>query len=190
MSFGRSPSPSTKATIVHNRTSRSQSGPTLARIARAEDVDRPLIRANDGVREGGARPEARPAPAAGGRLDVQPPVAISRRFAVYARQALRVLGACLETAVRHGYAATNPVRVLPSSEKPRAERKEAAYFTNDELPRLFAELPMERDEACVMTSRRILTQSTSWKMSRRRLRTPSWTTPLSLPRRSSLSRTI
>ena len=54
---------------------------------------------------------------------------------------LRVLGACLQSAVRHGYAARNPVRDLPPAEKPRPERKEAAYFENDELPRLFAELP-------------------------------------------------
>jgi integrase len=54
---------------------------------------------------------------------------------------LRVLGACLQSAVRHGYAARNPVRDLPPAEKPRPERKEAAYFENDETPRLFAELP-------------------------------------------------
>jgi integrase len=53
---------------------------------------------------------------------------------------LRVLGACLESAVRHGYASRNPVRDLPRSERPRAERNEAAYFENAELPRLFAEL--------------------------------------------------
>jgi integrase len=54
---------------------------------------------------------------------------------------LRVLGACLQSAVQHGYAARNPVRDLPPAEKPRPERKEAAYFENDELPRLFGELP-------------------------------------------------
>jgi integrase len=53
---------------------------------------------------------------------------------------LRVLGACLAAAVRHGYAARNPVRDLSPGEKPRADRKESAYFENDELPRLFAEL--------------------------------------------------
>jgi integrase len=53
---------------------------------------------------------------------------------------LRVLGACLNSAVQHGYAARNPVRDLPKGEKPRAEKKEAAYFTNEELPRLVAEL--------------------------------------------------
>jgi integrase len=52
---------------------------------------------------------------------------------------LRVLGACLQSAVQHGYASTNPVRELPRAEKPRAERSEAAYFENDEIPRLFAE---------------------------------------------------
>ncbi|MGH3004714.1 MAG: tyrosine-type recombinase/integrase [Gaiellaceae bacterium] len=53
---------------------------------------------------------------------------------------LRVLGACLAAAVAHGYAARNPVRQLPRAERPRAERKEAAYFENEELPRLFAEI--------------------------------------------------
>ena len=53
---------------------------------------------------------------------------------------LRVLGACLQAAYRHRYAAANPVRELHPALKPRPERKEAAYFENDELPRLFAEL--------------------------------------------------
>jgi integrase len=51
---------------------------------------------------------------------------------------LRVLHACLASAIEHGYAVKNPVSKLPKSEKPRASSKEAAYFTNDELPRLFA----------------------------------------------------
>jgi integrase len=54
---------------------------------------------------------------------------------------LRVLGACLQAAVRREYAVRNPVRDLGPSERPRPERKEAAYFTNEELPRLFAEVP-------------------------------------------------
>lgn len=53
---------------------------------------------------------------------------------------LRVLGSCLNSAIRHGYAASNPVKALPPAEKPRAEQKESAYFTDDELPRLFAEV--------------------------------------------------
>lgn len=53
---------------------------------------------------------------------------------------LRVLGACLNSAIRHKYAALNPVKELPPAEKPRPERKEAAYFTDEELPRLFAEV--------------------------------------------------
>lgn len=52
---------------------------------------------------------------------------------------LRVLGACLNSAVAHGYAAQNPVKTLPKNEKPRAKRAESAYFDNAELPRLFAE---------------------------------------------------
>jgi integrase len=51
---------------------------------------------------------------------------------------LRVLGACLQAAVFYRYAASNPVRELPPAQRPRPERKEAAYFENEELPRLFA----------------------------------------------------
>jgi integrase len=50
---------------------------------------------------------------------------------------LRVLGGCLNSAIAHGYAASNPVRALPKAEKPRPQRKESAYFANDELPHLF-----------------------------------------------------
>jgi integrase len=56
---------------------------------------------------------------------------------------LRVLSACLGTAVRYRYAAFNPVRALHPGQKPRPERKEAAYFENAELPRLFLELRSE-----------------------------------------------
>jgi integrase len=54
---------------------------------------------------------------------------------------LRVLGACLTSAIAHGYAARNAVKELPDSEKPRAGKREAAFFTNEEVPRLFAEVP-------------------------------------------------
>jgi integrase len=53
---------------------------------------------------------------------------------------LRVLSACLASAIPHGYAGTNPVKELPKAERPRPTKKEAAYFENDELPRLFAKL--------------------------------------------------
>jgi integrase len=56
---------------------------------------------------------------------------------------LRVLGACLQAAVLYRYAASNPGRELPLAQRPRPERKEAAYFENAELPPLFAQL---RDE--------------------------------------------
>jgi integrase len=56
---------------------------------------------------------------------------------------LRVLGACLQAAVSYRYAERNPVRELPSALRPRPERKEAAYFENAELPRLFAMLLAE-----------------------------------------------
>ena len=53
---------------------------------------------------------------------------------------LRVLGACLQAAVFYRYADSNPVRELPPAQRPRPERKEAAYFENHELPRLFEHL--------------------------------------------------
>jgi integrase len=56
---------------------------------------------------------------------------------------LRVLGACLQAAVSYRYADSNPVRELPPAQRPRPERKEAAYFENDELPRLFAHFQNE-----------------------------------------------
>ena len=56
---------------------------------------------------------------------------------------LRVLGACLQAAVFFRYADSNPVRELPPAQRPRPERKEAAYFENQELPRVFAHLRVE-----------------------------------------------
>jgi integrase len=56
---------------------------------------------------------------------------------------LRVLGACLQAAVFYRYADSNPVRELPPAQRPRPERKEAAYFENRELPRLFGQLSSE-----------------------------------------------
>jgi integrase len=54
---------------------------------------------------------------------------------------LRVLHACFASAVAHDYGGMNPVKKLPKSEKPSVVHREAAYFTNDELPRLFAAIP-------------------------------------------------
>src|SRR5437660_4456427 len=56
---------------------------------------------------------------------------------------LRVLGACLQAAVFYRYAGSNPVRELPPAQRPRPERKEAAYFENTELPSLFQHLVEE-----------------------------------------------
>jgi integrase len=56
---------------------------------------------------------------------------------------LRVLGACLQAAIYYRYCDSNPVRELPPAQKPRPERKEAAYFENGELPRLFDHLHAE-----------------------------------------------
>jgi integrase len=57
---------------------------------------------------------------------------------------LRVLGICLGSAVVSGYAARNPAREIPKGERPRAQQRESAYFTADEVPVLFAEI----DEGC------------------------------------------
>jgi integrase len=51
---------------------------------------------------------------------------------------LRVLNACLSSAVEHNKASKVPK--LPKAERPRPTRKEAAYFENDEIPRLFEQV--------------------------------------------------
>jgi integrase len=48
-----------------------------------------------------------------------------------------------QAAVFYRFADSNPVRELPPAQRPRPERKEAAYFENSELPRLFAHLKTE-----------------------------------------------
>ena len=53
---------------------------------------------------------------------------------------LRVLSACFNAAIAHGYAATNPVGKLPKAQRPRPVKRESAYFENAELPPLFAAL--------------------------------------------------
>jgi len=54
---------------------------------------------------------------------------------------LRVLQSCFSAAVAHGLIARNPVKGLPSGQRPRPRRKEAAYFENSELPLLFKAFP-------------------------------------------------
>ena len=54
---------------------------------------------------------------------------------------LRVFHACFASAVVHEYAAKNPIKLLPKSEKPSVVHREPAYFTNEELPRLFSAIP-------------------------------------------------
>src|SRR5581483_6152865 len=56
---------------------------------------------------------------------------------------LRVLGACLQAAVFYRHADHNAVRQLPHAQRPRPERKEAAYLENHELPHLFEQLVEE-----------------------------------------------
>jgi integrase len=46
----------------------------------------------------------------------------------------------MQAAVFYRLCESNPVRELPPAHRPRPERKEAAYFENEELPRLFAQL--------------------------------------------------
>src|SRR4051812_47443768 len=53
---------------------------------------------------------------------------------------LRVLTACLNSAIANGYAVRNVASDLPKGERPRPRKRESAYFTNEELPRLFVEL--------------------------------------------------
>ena len=54
---------------------------------------------------------------------------------------LRVLSAVFKVAVRQGLISKNPVDSLDVSQRPRAERTEAPYFTDEELPVLLAAIP-------------------------------------------------
>jgi integrase len=54
---------------------------------------------------------------------------------------LRVLHACLGSAVKHHYAKRNPVEQLPDAERPRPVKTEAPYFEDGELALLFARIP-------------------------------------------------
>jgi integrase len=53
---------------------------------------------------------------------------------------LRQLGSCLQAAVQEGYASENPVRMLHKTARPRVAKSRPAYYTDDELARLWPEL--------------------------------------------------
>ncbi len=53
---------------------------------------------------------------------------------------LRQLGACLEAAIAEGYAERNPVRELHKTARPKVAKSRPAYYTGDELARLWPEL--------------------------------------------------
>ena len=53
---------------------------------------------------------------------------------------LRQLGACLQAAVAEGYASDNPVRMLHKTARPKVAKSRPAYYTDEELARLWPEL--------------------------------------------------
>jgi integrase len=53
---------------------------------------------------------------------------------------LRQLGACLAAAVAEGYAERNPVRDLHKTARPKVTKSRPAYYTDEELARLWPEL--------------------------------------------------
>ncbi len=53
---------------------------------------------------------------------------------------LRQLGACFEAAIAEGYAERNPVRDLHNTARPKVAKARPAYYTDDELARLWPEL--------------------------------------------------
>jgi integrase len=53
---------------------------------------------------------------------------------------LRQLGACFEAAIAEGYAERNPVRDLHKTARPKPTKVRPAYYTDDELARLWPEL--------------------------------------------------
>jgi integrase len=67
-----------------------------------------------------------------GGVIVTEPVSASTRA-----KHLRVLSACLNSAIKRGYTVRNVVSLMPDGERPRRRKREAPYFTQAELPRLF-----------------------------------------------------
>jgi integrase len=65
---------------------------------------------------------------------------------------LRVLSAVMDSAVRRGYATRNPVKLLEPAARPQSSAKEAAYFQDDELPKLIANLPTGLARTLVLVS--------------------------------------
>jgi integrase len=53
---------------------------------------------------------------------------------------LRQLGACFEAAIAEGYAERNPVRELHKTARPKVAKSRPAYYTDEELARLWPEL--------------------------------------------------
>ena len=132
--------PTSKASnLERNRTSGSRSGPTVgltrSSVSRRQSV--PTVRRSSTPRR---RSVASASVESARRTSQRFNHALRERGCSPSTRAkhLRVLGACLQAAVFYRYAESNPVRELPPSQRPRPDRKEAAYFENDELPRLFA----------------------------------------------------
>ena len=55
-------------------------------------------------------------------------------------QHLRVLHACFDGAIRADKMMRNPVARLTKAQRPRSEDRDSSFFTDDELPRLLAEV--------------------------------------------------
>jgi integrase len=69
---------------------------------------------------------------------------------------LRQLGACLEAAISEGYAERNPVRELHKTARPKVAKGRPAYYTDEELARLWPEL-VERPLYAALCKAAVLT---------------------------------
>jgi integrase len=69
---------------------------------------------------------------------------------------LRQLGACLEAAVAEGFAERNPVRDLHKTARPKVTKSRPAYYTDEELARLWPEL-IERPVYLALCKAAVLT---------------------------------
>jgi integrase len=103
-------------------------GPVRVRDLGAGDVRRFLERVKDETRERRSR-NLKP--------DDPPPAEVT---AATLAKHLRQLGACLQAAVAEGYASENPVRLLHKTARPKVAKSRPAYYTSDELARLWPEL--------------------------------------------------
>jgi integrase len=115
-------------------------GRSLARFARAQALDRWFLPLDDCACQTGLWTEAREPTRSRGHCRFQQNPARPRTFSFNARETLARAGRMLAGCRLLSLLRVEPGPGVASGAQAPAGRKEAAYFENDELPRLFTQL--------------------------------------------------